>query len=200
MTLRAQHTRPSPVLTWLALRRSALRRTSDRIEVLARWIAVVMAVVGLSMSAMVANAVEKGLADDSGRADLSPATATLLEDASAYPPLGMEPSVRRRIRATWTTPSGTTMDGLVTTTTATHQKGDRVEVLLRPDGTIAPTPPSSFERTVLSTTAGLAVPVLALVAGWLWLTLVHRALQTSRRRYWETAWSAFDRTYSDPRP
>jgi hypothetical protein len=199
MTPQAQHTRPSPLLTWLGMSKSPLRRTSDRIEILARWAAVAVAVVGLSMSAMVTNAVENGLAGDAQRGGLSPATATLLEDASAYPPLGMEPSARHRTQATWSAPDGTTMDGFVTTT-ATAQEGDRVEVLLRPDGTIAPAPPSPFERTVLSTTAGLAVPVLALVTGWLWLTLVHCALRRSRERYWETAWSFFDHAHSGPRP
>jgi hypothetical protein len=192
-------TRPSPVRTWLGLRRSPLLRPIDRIEIIARWVAVGVAVVGLSISAMVTNAVENSLPSDAQRGALSPATATLLEDASAYPPLGMEPSARHRTQATWSAPDGTTMDGLVATT-ATAQEGDRVEVLLRPDGTIAPAPPSPFERTVLSTTAGLAVPVLALVTGWLWLTLVHCVLRRSRERYWETAWSSFDQAHSGPRP
>jgi hypothetical protein len=199
MTPRTEHPRPSPIRTWLGLRRSPLRRTSDHLEILARWVAVVMVVVGLFTSALVAKTFENKLADGSEQ-HLSPATATLTEDARAYPPLGMEPSVRSRTPATWSTPDGVEMRGLVTTT-AGAQAGDKVDVLLRPDGAVAPTPPSPFERTVLSTIAGLAVPVLALVAGWLWLSLVRAALQRSRQRYWDAAWSAFDRAHhSGPRP
>jgi len=126
MTPRAELHRTSPVRTWLGLNRSPLLRASDRIEILARWVAVAVAVVGLSLAAMVTNAVENGLAAGAQQAGLSPATATLLEDASTHLPLGMEPSARHRTQATWTAPNGTAMDGLVTTTaTAQEVTGSR---------------------------------------------------------------------------
>lgn len=185
--------------TGLGLLYTPLRRGTDRLEITARWLAVVAFMVSLVATVSVSGATEARMTEEAERmrAESYRTTAVLLEDPVTNVGHMYGHPVRARARASWVTRFGSPVEARIDVPTSAH-RGDRMRLLVGADGLPTAPPPSAAEIAAVSLFVALQLPAMAVLGGWLWLGFVRRLLEAPRQRYWENAWRAFDGSGSTP--
>ena len=174
-----------------------LKRRSDRVQVIGRFVVVAALLVAPPIAVITATATASHLraVTDAEAADRSPVRAVLLEDAPTVPHATGDYSsytdARVRARAVWSLPDGTSREGDVLTAPLTpagtavrvwvDHAGDLTRAPLDPDGI-----PTS--ATVMALLPLFGVPL----AAWTLYALLCVLLEARRERRWERDWATVE--------
>jgi len=172
MGLRAAAAR---VAIWLGLRRSPLRRTIDRIEIAARWLAITIALASLTLAPLAAHTASNAL---SSANDTDTAEVALLARTQTGTPTSGE----------WARAAP-----------AAHQ-GESSTRAANTDGPRVTGPHATAVATALQAGTGLLVVLLGVGAAGGLVAVTGRLLQRSKERYWEHAWRSFNHDPVVPGP
>jgi hypothetical protein len=179
---------------WTAFvpRRSELRRRSDRVETLARWVALVLLVVSVPFLLAMGSARAQDVRDGAAavRANAAPVVATITQVVPRAASAGGVPSGAVDVTATWSGPDGTPH-----TVTGVELRGARVG-----DPWSAWLDGAGHQVRPPRTDGQAAVEGVVL-AGWLLLVLglgllavlavLHRVLDRRRMADWDEDWALF---------
>ena len=174
-----------------------LKRRSDRVQVIGRFVVVVSLLLAPPLAVVAASATTAHLqaAAEAEAADRSRVRAVLLEDAPAIPHTSGDYSsysdTRVHARAVWPLPDGTSREGDVLIAPFTpagtavgvwvDRAGDRVRAPLDPTGI-----PTS--AVVMGALALFGVPL----AAWSLYAVLCFLLDAQRERRWERDWAAVE--------
>jgi hypothetical protein len=170
----------------IGLRRNPFRRPVDRIETVARILAVVASVFGILLALGVAGTVHRHDLRESAGAGSRQVVAVVSTDVPSTVGYG-NVAVTTPVTATWHTPDGLSHTGLVQVLPP-ERAGSRVPIWIDRNGLVTDPPlDASDERLRQAAAAAVTlVIVLALVAGLLYAA--HRRLDTVRHAAWARGW------------
>jgi hypothetical protein len=179
---------------WTAFvpRRSVLRRRSDRVETVARWVAVLLLVTSLPILLALGSGRAQHVRDEAAvaRATSHEVTATITRVVPRATTAGATPTGAVDVTATWTAP-----DGTARTVTGVELRGARVgdpwsawvdaaDHQVRPPRTDA----QASAEGVMTALWGLVAVGTGLVG---LLAALHRVLDRRRMADWDEDWALF---------
>jgi hypothetical protein len=184
------------VATWLGLRPTPLRRAIDRVEIAARWLAIILVSASLVLAplwiSVASNLLTPSAADTQGQHYTT--KATLLRDAQVpWTPVAEQPRWQYAF-AEWQTRNGRRLHGSVLVPATAHE-GESVRVVLNSHGRPVTGFVSASDMAVFSVGTGVLVALVGVSTGCLLLTVTRQLLQPSRQRYWDEAWMAFNQEH-----
>jgi hypothetical protein len=176
------------------LGRGPLKRRSDRVQVLGRFLVVLSFLVAPLIAVAMTNAATTHLqrVADSEAAERSQVRAILIEDAGAPAPgqsdYGSSPGRPVQARAVWTAPDGTSREGTVPVPPRTAS-GTAVQVWVDRDGDVtrAPLDPAGIAGTAAA--FGLLPLIGVPLAFWAFYAVLCFALDAQRERRWGRDWA-----------
>jgi hypothetical protein len=176
-----------------------LKRRSDRLQVLGRWMVVVALLVSPSIAVATTDATTAhlGRLAETEAAERSQVSAMLVEDARSPEPedeyVDYSGSLDRLVaaRAVWTAPDGTPRDGTVRVPPRTPA-GTAVPVWVDRDGDVtrAPLDPAGISGTAVA--FGLLPLIGVPLAAWTLYAVLCFALDAHRERRWGEDWAAVE--------
>jgi hypothetical protein len=174
-----------------------LKRRSDRLQVIGRFLVVLSFLASPPIAVAVANSATAQLREVAAAeaASRSQTVAVLLEEAGpAGPGPGDAGAVADQpvpVKAAWTLPDGSSREGIVVVPPGTAV-GSAVDIWVDRDGdaTRAPRDPAGIPGTA----AALAVlPLIGVpVAGWFLYAVLCFALDAHRHRRWDEDWTVVE--------
>ena len=179
-----------------------LKRSSDRVQVLARVLHVLTVLTAIPIALAVATATDSSMRTtaDTQAASRHRVDATLLEEAVA--PLGGDPEravQTAEVQATWIDTSGAVRDGLVRAPVGADE-GSTVTVWIDDSGAVTSAPMNGSQvvgqAVLASVGAFTGISISALLA----YVAFRRLLERGRMRRWAEGWAAVEPVWSGKVP
>jgi len=179
-----------------------LKRSTDRIQVLARVLLVLGVLMAVPISLAVATATDTSMRSlaESQAASRHQVDATLLEEA--VPPMGNDAehtALTAKAQATWLDTTGVVRDGLVRAPAGT-KVGSTVTVWIDDSGAVTAAPMAGSQVVGQAVLASLATFTAISITALLGYVAVRRLLERGRMRRWADDWSVVEPVWSGKVP
>ncbi|NKQ52058.1 hypothetical protein HFP15_04100 [Amycolatopsis sp. K13G38] len=181
-------------LTWLGAWRNPLARSSDRIELAAVAVALLLALLAIPVALSVgstarADALRAAAAQQATRTQT---TAVLLVRAPDAAPSEVQPATPVTVNAVWRLPDGSDRTGVITADAGTPQ-GAHVPIWTDPAGNPVQPPLTASNATGLGVAAAVFAWVGFVAALALLCWLARFALDRARAAAWTREWAGLGR-------